>query len=132
MNAFQGVSLTLVGILAALSVRALVRHRTTWRIGVAWTVLWVVAGIALAFPGLTAIAARLLGIGRGADLVFYSAILGAFVAFFAIYSRLRRTEAHITRLVRHIAIQEAARTTPHPQRARTSPEGASIASRQTP
>ena len=131
MNAFQGIGLTLVGVLAALSVRALVRHRTTWQGAAAWALLWVVAGIALAFPGLTATAARILGIGRGADLVFYSAILGSFVAFFATYSRLRRTEAHITKLVRHIAIQEAAGTTRPTHGTRTVPERASVTGRHT-
>jgi small membrane protein len=49
----------------------------------------------------------LLGIGRGADLVFYCGILAMLVGFLLFYIRYRRVEEEITLLVRHIALLEA-------------------------
>jgi hypothetical protein len=64
-------------------------------------------GIAVAFPDATSAIARPLGIARGADLVFYLAILFMLVGFYMMYVRLRRLDANITQLVRHLAIQNA-------------------------
>ena len=69
--------------------------------------LRVTATIAIAQPETTVAAARLLGITRGADLVFYLAILGMIIGFFAVYLGLRRLEGEITSLVRNIALQQA-------------------------
>jgi hypothetical protein len=79
----------------------------TSREGLFWSSLWFASAIALVNPGLTMSLARTLGIGRGADLVFYSAILAAGVAFFFTFLRLRRIEGQLTELVRHIALDEA-------------------------
>ena len=92
MNTFQIIGLVLVGMLIALSAWGIVRGRTTRGAGVVWILLWVATGVALAQPGVTQVVAGLLGIGRGADLVFYVAILGALVGFFAAYLRMRRFE----------------------------------------
>jgi len=45
-----------------------------------------------------------VGIERGADFVFYCAILMMFVGFFLMYSRMRRMESSLTKLVRQLAI----------------------------
>ena len=49
--------------------------------------------------------AQPLGIARGADLVFYCAILAMFIGFFMVYVRLRRLETTLTKLTRHLALQ---------------------------
>lgn len=48
-----------------------------------------------------------MGIGRGADLVFYCAVLAIMVRFWMVYIRLRRLRQEITLLVRHLAVREA-------------------------
>jgi hypothetical protein len=50
-----------------------------------------------------------LGIGRGADLVFYSAVLAGLGACLYFYNRYRRLEILVTELVRRDAME-------HPQR----------------
>ena len=107
MTPFQMIGLALVGILIALSVISVVRRRTRLRIGVVWILVWIVTGCVLIRPEITVVAARTLGIGRGADLVLYSAILMMMTGFFLIYLRARQQDATITKLVRHIAITEA-------------------------
>ena len=74
--------------------------------------IWLAAAGAILVPDATMRLAHLLGIGRGADLVFYIAILAALVVFFLLYLRLVRLEHHLTELVRHLALADAARRGP--------------------
>ena len=107
MTRFQIVAISLAGGFAILSLAAVFRHWIGTRSGLAWFLLWSSAALAVAFPDLTVLVARMLGIARGADLVFYCAILGMFVGFFAVYVKLRRLERTLTLIVRHIALVEA-------------------------
>lgn len=107
MNAFQVIGVGLCGLFAMGILISAVRHRVGPWVGAAWLILWVGAGVAIARPELTVLVARALGIARGADLVFYSAILAMFIGFFAVYMKFRRIEGGITTLVRHIALLEA-------------------------
>ncbi len=112
MNAFQmlGLGFIIVVLLRIFfSIRA---HRITPRAGWSWLLLWVCAAAMISQPGLTVLVARWLGIGRGADLVFYGAILGMLIGFYIIFVRLQRLEENITRIVRHLAIEEKA----HPEK----------------
>ncbi len=55
-------------------------------------------------PPLTTEIANWLGIGRGADLLFYLFIIASLFYAVETRSRLRRMERQITRLVRQVAI----------------------------
>jgi hypothetical protein len=107
MNAFQMIVLPIVAILFIERIVAMVRGRAGRRTAFFWSLLWFLAGVSVAWPGMTKALAAKVGIGRGADLVTYCAVLIMFVGFFMTYTRLRRVEANLTRLVRHIAIQDA-------------------------
>ena len=109
MTTFQAVGLPLLGLIALVTAIAVLRHIINPRAGLAWLILWISAAIAIARPSITMQIAHALGIGRGADLVLYCAILGMLIAFFLVYIRFKRVERDITRLVRHIAISEAER-----------------------
>lgn len=107
MNTFQVLGLALCGSFAIGVLVSTLRHRMGARVGAAWLLLWVSAGVAIARPELTVSVARALGIARGADLVFYLAILAMFVGFFAVYAKFRRLERDVTALVRQLALREA-------------------------
>jgi hypothetical protein len=107
MTSFQLVAFAMRGTAVALTLALAVRRRITPRITLAWGALWIGAGVAIAEPEITAVMARALGIARGADLVFYLAILGMFVGFFVTYLRLRRVDAELTRIVRELALRNA-------------------------
>jgi hypothetical protein len=107
VNGFQILGITLCGGFALLVVLAALRKRLRPLPGAAWLTLWTAAGVAIARPELTVIVAQKLGIQRGADLIFYLAILGMFVGFFLIYVRLRRVDEALTTVVRRLAIAEA-------------------------
>ena len=65
------------------------------------------AATAILKPDITIVIAMALGIGRGADLVFYFGILATAIGFFLFFLRFKKLETDITKIVRHIAVQEA-------------------------
>jgi hypothetical protein len=59
------------------------------------------------WPELTNKIANGLGVGRGADLVYYVCILLFSFALLKLYSRMRRLEQEFTKLVREDALKKA-------------------------
>ncbi len=72
---------------------------------VGWVFLWLWVGIIIWIPGVTTHIARILGIGRGADLIIYGSIIIIFYLIFRIYVKLEDIERQITQLARKIALQ---------------------------
>ena len=105
MTTFQIAGTLLAVVFAALSFVGIRRGSLSPGVGLAWILLWVAAALAILRPELTVIVARFLGIDRGADLVFYMAILGMFIGFFVVFIRLRRLDETITKVVRQVALQ---------------------------
>lgn len=107
MTLFQllGIAGSLLAVIVVVG--AIRRHRLAPGPGALWVLLWTAAGVLIARPEWSVVLARSLGIARGADLVFYLAILGAMVGFLAVYIRLRRLESQLTRVVRELALVRA-------------------------
>ena len=105
MSAFQYLVVALLLVLATLTVRAAVRGGIRKRIATFWLLVWSAVGVTSLWPQSTAIVARALGIGRGADLVLYCSVLAMLVGFFYIYTRFRRLDRSLTLLVRRLAIE---------------------------
>jgi small membrane protein len=73
------------------------------------TSIFALAGCYLAFmPGQMQAIADLVGVGRGADLLFYIFMIVAFCAFFTLFLSIRRLEDQIVVLSREIALRTAA------------------------
>lgn len=62
------------------------------------------------FPDYTHKIAHRLGVGRGADLLFYLCILLFLFVILKLFARIRRLEAHLTTLIREKAKSEAFQT----------------------
>ena len=107
LTTFQIIAVIAGGLVVAATLAAAASHAMEWRTAFAWCVLWVAAVAAILRPAVTVGIAHFLGIGRGADLVFYCGILGMLLGFFAVYVRIKRLERQITRLVRVLAIRDA-------------------------
>ena len=112
MNLFQILAVAVVTGLFCLSLAAMLRGWATRREGLAWAVVWLATGLAILLPDLTIVVAKGVGIGRGADLVLYCTVIVMLVGFFMVYARLRRLRRDVTLLTRHLAIREAAPTSP--------------------
>jgi small membrane protein len=65
------------------------------------------AVVFILFPDLTNQLAAKLGVGRGADLVFYTSILIFWFVILKLYARIRRLEQNLTNITRDKAISEA-------------------------
>ncbi len=109
MSNFQILGISVAVALAILTLLAVWRNRISRLSAVGWFLLWLAAATTIARPMLTVAAARALGIDRGADLVFYCAILAMLVGFFTVYGRLRKTDQALTKIVRRLALLEADR-----------------------
>lgn len=112
LNAFQWVMLPLLALFLAGGILAAARGGLGRRAGLTWAVVWLGAAVAVIWPDVTQWLANRLGITRGADLIFYCAVLVMLIGFWMVYLRLRRMREDITRLVRHLALREANRESP--------------------
>jgi small membrane protein len=68
-------------------------------LGLAW--------FSILLPDYATRLANLLGVGRGADLIFYFFGLFTMFALIMLNTQLRRQHSQITRLVRHLALRDA-------------------------
>jgi hypothetical protein len=99
-------------VLTALAVWALTRtflrfrkrsiSATEW---VIWSGFWLAIVVCVMKPEITQWFADILGVGRGADAMFYLGFMGLSYGFFRLYLRSRQSEQHLTQLVRRLAIE---------------------------
>lgn len=92
---------------------ALVKVIGRWRAGVLsvagmiwWSLFWVAAIIVVLLPNSTATLAKLVGIGRGADLVVYVALVLIFFIIFRLMIKIELLNKDITKLTRKIALKD--------------------------
>ena len=71
-----------------------------------WLVLWIGAAAVIVFPNSSVIVARLLGIGRGADLVLYTSLIVTLYLLFRMYVRLEQVNREVTQIVRALALRD--------------------------
>jgi len=72
---------------------------------VSWVLLWSTVEIVIWIPDASSQIARMLGIGRGADLIIYGSLVIVFYLVFRIYVKLEDIERQITSLTRKIALK---------------------------
>jgi len=69
----------------------------------------VVSGTFILWPEITSKIAKMLGVGRGADFVFYISILVFWFVIIQLFSRVRKLEQRMTEIVRRDALRTASR-----------------------
>jgi hypothetical protein len=79
---------------------------------VTWSCFWCAVGVCVLAPGITQWVASILGVGRGADAVFYLGLVALSYASFRVYIKNRQTDQQLTLLVRKLALKEAEEATP--------------------
>ena len=84
---------------------ALVGTRLVYRLALMG--LLVLGVFLVSFPDVTTEVARVLGVGRGTDLLLYLGIVAGGFAFLLLYARVRRVERKVTLLTRELALREA-------------------------
>jgi len=81
------------------------RREVKWTEFLSWLIFWFAVGIAFIIPDSLTRLANILGIGRGADLVLYVAVVVLFYLIFRIFVRLEKMERNITKVVRDKALE---------------------------
>jgi len=71
---------------------------------VLWALLWTAVGVVAVRPETTSVLARFVGVGRGADLIVYLALVALFYLQFRQFAKIERLEREITAVVRKDAI----------------------------
>ncbi len=100
----NGIKILLITGLAFIAVYFFIRLRNSLFDILLLLVLVVTAALFIIFPGISNDIAHRLGVGRGADLVFYTCILIFWFVILKLYARIRRLEQTMTQIVRKEAI----------------------------
>lgn len=96
-------------VIIALSVVVKKKSQNKLSVGQAatWVVMWLIVLVVFWYPESTSYLASSLGIGRGADLIVYAAILAMFYMIFKMYLRMDKLNSDITKVVRRVGIDQA-------------------------
>ncbi|HOX58580.1 MAG TPA: DUF2304 family protein [Candidatus Paceibacterota bacterium] len=73
---------------------------------IAWSGFWLAVGGAVLAPAITQWMADILGVGRGADAVFYIGLVALSYTCFRLYLKNRQIEQQLTSLVRELALRD--------------------------
>ena len=103
----NGIKILLITGLAFIAVYFFIRLRNSLFDIFLLLLLIATATVFILFPDLSNDIAHKLGVGRGADLVFYTSILIFWFVILKLYARIRRLEQTITQIVRKDALDEA-------------------------
>ena len=68
-----------------------------------WIIFWAAAAFVVWSPNSTSRIANAFGIGRGADLIIYTAIIIIFYILFKLHIKIESVGRDVTRMVRHLA-----------------------------
>ena len=73
-----------------------------------WTIVWVGVICVAVFPSIFVTLSRVLGIGRGVDILLYGGMILLFYLLFRVYVKVEAQQKDMTTLVREIAIKNVA------------------------
>ena len=103
------IQIVLIAFAAFAISRVVLRFRRggmpLWQLA-AWTFFWAMAIVVVLRPETASALARVLGVGRGADVIVYLAVVAAFYLIFRLFAKLEDVERQITRLVRDEALRD--------------------------
>ena len=103
----NGIQVVLIGGVVGIFLYYISRFRSAF---IDLLILVIFSGLAIffiLFPEYTNIIAKKLGVGRGADLLFYSCILFFLFILIKLFARIRRLEKTLTDMVRKQAMDPA-------------------------
>ena len=71
-----------------------------------WAAFWIGVIVVVIRPETSSAVARFLGVGRGADVVVYLALVAAFYLLFKMFARVEEIERQLTKIVREAALKD--------------------------
>ncbi len=109
LTLFQWLACGGLGLILLVELARLRRGGGLWRMRLLRAAVWLAALVAILDPEVTQRLAHLLGISRGADVVFYSFVLAFLAVSFHFYSRHVKMERRLNALVSQLALRDAER-----------------------
>ncbi len=109
MSFFLPIQIVLFTFVLFAASRAVLQFRGgTFRFGALtfWLLIWAVALVAIFYPEETTRLAKVLGIGRGVDVVVYASIAILFYLVFRLHVYIENVRTEISRLIREVAFKE--------------------------
>jgi hypothetical protein len=103
--------LLLVGALVHVLLRGRSRSLNRGAL-VFWILVFGGILVVLLVPSVSGFVARVLGVGRGADVIMYGSICLLFYLVFGVYVRIENLQRRMTRMLRMLALREADWSTP--------------------
>ena len=97
----------LVAVLGAIVALYFSRLRSRTADGLIILFCFGCASLMVMRPNIATRIARLVGVGRGVDLIFYLAVPGLLMMIFLLFARTRELNAKLTIAVREFAIHDA-------------------------
>ncbi|HEU0065067.1 MAG TPA: DUF2304 domain-containing protein [Flavisolibacter sp.] len=104
----KSIQIILLGLLLLLFTYIINKLKNGWVDLLLFTVLILTGAIFIIVPDWTIYIAHTLGVGRGADLIFYFSIILFWFVIVKMYSRIRRLEQIMTEIVRNDALSKTA------------------------
>lgn len=102
------IILVFSAVVGALSVVLRFRsHEVTRASLMVWLTIWSAVAVVAIVPNSTAQIAKIVGVGRGVDVVMYASLIILFFLVFRCLVMLEKMRREITVLVREIALQSA-------------------------
>ena len=99
--------ITTLALVALFGVARRFRRGAVSKLGlILWLILWVGAIVFAWNPISTNRLAAFLGVGRGADAVFYISVIFLFYAIFRIFGKIENLEHQLSELVKKIALRD--------------------------
>lgn len=97
------IQILLIAIFVIAMIKVIIkRRRGELSLGgaLSWVIFWGIAMAIAAEPNLTSSAAKLFGVGRGADIAVYFALIGLFFLVFRLTVKIEKLNREITKVVR--------------------------------
>ena len=105
----KGIQFILLGLLVLLFTYVINKLKNRWIDLVVLCTLIIAGAVFIIFPDLTIIIAHKLGVGRGADLIFYLSILIFWFVIIKLYARIRKLEQIMTEIIRKDALSNVSK-----------------------
>jgi Uncharacterized conserved protein len=108
----KAIQFILLGLLVLLFTYVINKLKNRWIDLLVISSLIITGAVFIIFPDLTIIIAHKLGVGRGADLVFYLSILIFWFVIIKLYARIRKLEQIMTDIIRKDALKNVSKGGP--------------------
>ena len=105
----KGIQFILLGLLILLFTYVINKLKNRWVDLLVLCTLILTGAVLIIFPDWTIIIAHKLGVGRGADLVFYLSILLFWFVIIKLYARIRKLEQIMTEIIRKDALSNVSK-----------------------